>query len=127
MARFDQIWIDNRLRYRKSLHGTRLQKDPETGYLMHFTRQCFSIEKKLTFMARFRVCSNMAAICRSIPIDLQAVYDALALDQKFREDFLAADQIPNRSKRLNDELKKLACVEKTKVITDLSNKLDLYK
>lgn len=127
MAKFDAIWIANRFRYRKTLKGSRLKKDPVTGYMESPDRRCFSAEQRKTFILRFKVCSNAAQIAKSIPIDIQSVYDAIAVDTKFREDFLEADKIAGRSKHLNDEMAKLAVAEKAQVITDLGNRLDKYK
>lgn len=127
MAKFDETWIANRFRYRKTLTGSRLVLDEETGYMQSPDRRCFTAEQRKTFIDRFKICANAAQIARSIPIDIQSVYDAIAVDQKFRNDFLAADKIPGRSKQLNDELKKLATSEKSRILTDLSNKLDKYK
>ncbi len=127
MARFDEIWIANRFRYRKTLRGSRLKLDEETGYMQSPDRRCFTAEQRKTFIDRFKLCANVAQIARSIPIDIQSVYDAIAVDKQFRTHFLEADNLPGRSKQLNDELKKYAVSEKKQIITDLSSKLDQYK
>ena len=120
MAKFDETWIANRFRYRKTLKGSRLKLDEETGYLQSPDRRCFTAEQRKTFIERFRICSNAAQIAASIPIDIQSVYDAIAVDKQFRTHFLEADKISGRSKHLNDEIKKYAVSEKKQIITDLS-------
>ncbi len=127
MAKFDETWIANRFRYRRTLKGTRLKVDDETGYMQSPDRRCFNAEQRKTFIQRFRICSNAAQIAASIPIDIQSVYDAIAVDRQFRVHFLEADKIPNRTKHLNDEIAKYAVSEKKQIITDLTNKLDQYK
>lgn len=127
MASFDQIWIDNRFRYRKTLRGSRLRLDDVTGYLEPSDRRGFSAEMRQTFINRFRVCSNMAAIAKSVNIDIQSVYDAVAVDPKFRADIIKCNENTGRSKQLNDEMKKLAASEKAQVVIDLSNKIGFYK
>ncbi len=119
-CKFDQIWIDNRFRYRNGMKGSRMRLDEATGYLEPSTRRGFSAEMKAVFIKRFTVCSNRKAIAKSLFVDIQSVYDALALDKKFREDFIKAESIIERSPRLNDELVKLATSEKTKVVMDLT-------
>ncbi len=126
MANYDQIWIDNRFRYRKTLRGSRLRKDDITGYLEPADRRGFSAEMRKTFIDRLRVCSNMADISRSVNINIQSVLDAIAVDPKFRQDVIEANKNTQRSKRLNDELTKLAASEKTQVLTDLGLKLQSY-
>lgn len=126
MARFDAVWIANRFVYRKTLRGNKLRLDDVTGYLESPDRRCFSAAQRKVFIDRFRVCSNMSQIARSIPIDIQSVYDAIAVDPKFRADIIALDQIPGRSKQLNDEMTKLAASEKSQVISDLSKSVEKY-
>ncbi len=127
MATFDATWVANRFRYRKRLTGTRLRLDDVTGYLEPSDRRGFSAEMRKTVVERFRVCSNMAAICRSVNIDIQAFYDAIAVDPKFRNDIIACKSNPDRSKRLNDEMIKLASSEKVQVLTELSKRIGFYK
>ena len=127
MTRFDQIWIDNRFRFRKGMRGTAMRLDDHTGYLESTTRRGFTVEMKATFIKRFTVCSNKKQIVKSVDIDIQSVYDALCLDKKFREDFLKCEEIPGRSKQLNDELKVLAASEKAQIVTDLTKKLENYR
>ncbi len=126
MARFDQIWIDNRFRYRKTLRGSRLKLDDATGYLQSPDRRCFTAEQRKTVVDRFRVCNNMAQIAKSVNIDIQSIYDAIAVDPKFRKDIIEADLLEGRSKHLNDELVKLAASEKQQVISDLTEKTKMY-
>jgi len=98
----------------------------ETGYLEPTTRRGFDSERKKVFIQRFSLCSNMKAVCRSIFIDVQAVYDAVALDVKFRTDFIRAYSIVERGNRLNDELVDLANSEKQTIVNDLNNKINKY-
>lgn len=127
MSNFDQIWIDRRLRYRKTLKGSRLRRDDVTGYLEPSDRRGFSAQMRKQVVDWFRVCSNMAAISRAVNIDIQSIYDAIAVDPKFREDIRKCNENTQRSKQLNNELVKLAASEKQQVIVDLSNKLNQYK
>lgn len=127
MAIFDQIWIENRFRNRKGMVGTALRLDPETGYLEPTTRRGFSAEQKATFIKRFEVCNNQRQVAKSVRIDIQAVYDAIALDNRFREDFVRCIGIAGRTKRLNDELIKLSHSEKNEIIADLLKKTAKYK
>ena len=127
MTEFNEIWVANRKRYRKGLTGTRLVRDPETGYMDPHDRRGFTAEMRATFIARFRICSNMKQICQSVRIERQTVYDAIAVDEKFRREFIEAYKILGRSKRLNDEMVKLAASEKSQVLTDLKNIAERYK
>lgn len=126
-CKFDQVWIDNRIRYRKDMKGTALRLDDETGYLEPTTKRGFSAEMKKIFIQRFSVCKNKLAICKSLYIDPATVYDAIALDKKFREDYLKADSVVERSPRLNDELVKVANSAKQTVINDLTKAAEKYK
>lgn len=126
MAKFDQIWIDNRFRYRNGMNGRALRMDERTGYLEPITKRGFSAEMKETFIKRFTICSNQRQIIKSLNVDVQSIYDAIALDKKFREDYLKCNSILTRKKQLNDELVNLASSEKVQVITDLTNKLSKY-
>ncbi len=125
-CKFDQIWIENRFRYRKGMRGTAMRLDEATGYLETTTRRGFTAEMKDIFIKRFTVCSNKKAICRSLFVDVQAVYDAIALDKKFREDYMKCDQIIKRNPHLNNELVVLANSEKKTIVDDLTSKLEKY-
>lgn len=108
-----------------------MRLDEATGYLEPKDKRGFSAEMRKTFVDRFRVCSNMTAISRSINIDIQSVYDAIAVDPKFRKDIIACNTpdsngIDKRSKKLNDELVKLAASEKSQVISDLQARRAKY-
>ncbi len=124
--KFDQVWIDNRFRYRNGMTGTALRVDDITGYMEPVTIRGFSAEMKKTFIKRFMVCSNMKAICKSLVVDPASVYDAVALDTKFREDFLRCYNTDGRKKQLNDQLVEMAKSEKTAVLTDLTGRMDKY-
>ena len=126
-SKFDQIWIENRFRNRKAMTGTALRIDPQTGFLEPATKRGFSAEQKATFIKRFEVCNNQRQIAKSVRIDIQAVYDAIALDEKFRAEFLRCLGTAGRSKHLNDELVKLSSSEKNELIADLLKKSDKYK
>lgn len=103
-----------------------MRMDDATGYLEPATRRGFNAEMKETFIKRFKVCSNRRGIARSINVDIQSVYDAIALDKKFREEFIKADAKP-RTTRLTNELEKLAASEKTQVVEELASKINKYK
>lgn len=126
MAKFDALWVANRTRYRKTIKGSRMRLDDVTGYLEPSHRRGFSAEMKKTFIARFKVCSNMTAIAKSVNIDLQAIYDAIAIDPKFRADIQKCNENTQRSKQLNSEMEKLAVSEKVQVITDLAKAAEKY-
>lgn len=123
MPKFDSIWVSNRKRYRKTLTGTRLTKHPVYGYLEPVGRKGFTAEKRKTFIDRFKICSNMQQIANSVEITIASVYDAIAVDDKFREGINACNEIPGRSKKLNNELASLEVKEKNQIITDLADKL----
>lgn len=123
---FDQIWIENRLRYRKRLTGSAMRMDEVTGYLEPATRRGFSAEEKQTFIKRYTVCSNFKQCTKSVNVDVQTVYDAIAIDKRFREDIIKCNEIVGRKKQLNDELVKLAVSEKVAVLSELSKEADKY-
>ena len=127
MPKFDQIWVSNRFRYRKGMTGTGMIVDPATGYLEPATRRGFNGEMKKVFIDRFKVCSNRNQISKSLFINIQAIYDAIAVDEKFRNDFIACDQIEGRNKQLNNSLIELAASAKNQVISDLASRIDKYK
>ncbi len=127
MANFDQIWIENRFRNRRKMTGTALVIDQETGFLQPMTKRGFSAEQKATFIKRFAVCNNQRQVAKSVRIDIQAFYDAIALDEKFRAEILRCMEIPGRTKHLNDELIKLSTSEKNEIIADLLKKTEKYK
>ncbi len=127
MASFDQIWVANRFRYRKTLTGSRLRYDDVTGYMEPSDRRGFSAEMRKTFIDRFRVCCNMKQISQSVNVDIQTVYDAIAVDSKFRADYIECNKNTQRTKQLNNEMMKLAASEKLQVIIDLKNKIKLYQ
>lgn len=82
---------------------------------------------KKTFIQRFRLCKNKKAICKSLFLDVQSVYDAIALDKKFREDYIAADQIKKRKTKLNDALLEAIQTERHEMIDSLVSKIDQYQ
>lgn len=124
--KYDQVWIENRFRYRKGMKGSALRLHEETGYLESTNQRGFSAEMKDTFIKRFMLCNNMKQICESVNIDIQAVYDAIALDKKFRDDINYCNEQKGRKKQLNDELLEQAVSEKTAIISELTNKMDKY-
>ena len=121
--KYDQIWVSNRFRYRKTLTGTRLTKHPVYGYLEPVGRKGFTAEKRKTFIDRFKVCSNMKQIAKSVEISMASVYDAIAVDDKFRDDVNACNEIPGRTKKLHNELASLTVKEKNQTINDLMGRL----
>lgn len=124
--RFDETWVANRFRYRKTLKGKNLTLDPDTGYMSPKVPYGFKAVDRAVFIERLRICNNIAEICRSIPIDLQTFYDAIAVDTKFREDVNQAYTIENRALHLNDGLVEMKKEEKTAVINDLMEKAKKY-
>lgn len=124
---FDETWIDNRRKRRKTLKGTKLDLDPVTGYLEPFTRKGFTAYQKCTFIERLKICKNYNQICKSIPIDLQAFYDAVALDTKFREEVNKANLIENRSMQLENALVSIKIEEKENILKDLMKKAEGYR
>lgn len=125
--RFDATWIANRFRYRKTLKGTRMCVDPVTGYMRPVGRDGFTAEERAIFIERLRLCSNTAQICRSIPIDIQSFYDAIAVDTKFRQEVNLAYKIPNRAMQLNNGLEEIRHVEKKTVVNELVKAMEKYK
>lgn len=121
--KYDAIWVSNRFRYRKTLTGTRLTKHPVYGYLEPVGRKGFTAEKRKTFIDRFKICSNMKQIAKSVEITIASVYDAIAVDEKFRDDINAHNEIEGRSKKLHNELASLKVREQSDTITDLMGKL----
>lgn len=100
--------------------------DPPTGYLEPVTRRGFTGEMKKVFIDRFKICSNRTQIAESVFIDIQAVYDAIAVDEKFRNDFLACENLEGRKKQLNNSLVELAASAKNQTISDLSREARKY-
>ncbi len=73
----------------------------------------------------------MSQIAKSCNITIQTIYDAIAVDPKFRADVIDcnkvnSDGIDTRSKRLNDEMVKLAASEKTTVLLELRKEAEKY-
>lgn len=120
---YDAVWVSNRFRYRKTLTGTRLTKHPVLGYLEPVGRKGFTAEMRKTFIDRFKICSNMKQIAKSVEISMASVYDAIAVDTKFREDINTCNEIEGRSKKLHNELESLKVTEKNQTISDLMGKL----
>ena len=121
--KFDAVWVENRKKYRKNLKGTRMTVDPITGYLEPVGRKGFSADYKNTFIERFRVCNNMKQIAESLKFDQATIYDAIAVDKKFRDDVNACYLIEGRSKQLRDKLEEIVSEQKNQIIADLSKKL----
>ena len=124
---FDETWAVNRKRYRKGMTGTGMMVNKDTGYKESANKQGFSAKSKVIFIQRLRACNNFAQICDSIPIQIQTFYDALVLDEKFRDDVNAAGKIPNRPKQLNDALMELRNKDKEQAISTLFNKAKGYQ
>ena len=124
--RFNEIWVQNRFRHRKRMAGTGLRLNEALGYLEPSRMRGFNAEMKDTFIKRFSVCDNLKAIAKSLFIDIQTVYDAIAMDKKFRDEINRCDLIEGRKKQLNNQLVELAASEKKVVLTDLTGKMDKY-
>lgn len=123
---FDETWIANRLKFRKTLKGTRLTLDPITGYLEPVGRDGFTAEDRKTFIERLRICNNYAQICKSLNITTGSFYDAIVVDRKFRDDVNAANKIENRNKQLNNSLAQVDVNQKEAVIKDLMERAKKY-
>lgn len=125
-SEFDETWISNRLRYRKTHTNNKLVKDKLTGFLESYSRHGFNGEKKKVFIDRFRICKSMAGVAKSIPIDIQAVYDAIAVDPLFREEFKKCLLIDGRFNKLNNALIESKIVESQSLISELLKKAEKY-
>lgn len=123
----DATWVSNRFRTRKRMKGGRLYKHPETGFLTTATSHGFDWEKKQTFLERFKLCSNILQIAKSVGINVQSVYDHLALDAKFRDEFIRLDQIEGKNRQLNDALLGIEKELKAAYIADLMSRSEKYK
>jgi hypothetical protein len=126
-VKFDQIWIENRLRYRKTTKGSRLRLDPVSGYLEPMGRRGFDADKKTQFIDRFTVCKHQESICKSLGISIQAMYDAVAIDPRFREEFIRCEAIPGRSMNLAAVSVDKKISEQVRVVTDLMGSVNKYK
>lgn len=104
-----------------------MKVDPETGFLQAVYVSGFTAKKKAAFIERYKVCRNFAEVCKSVSLDLQTVYDAIALDAKFRDAVNACKQIPGRKMRLNDALENIKTEEHSLVIQQLAKAADKYK
>lgn len=124
-APYDEVWAENRKRFRDNT-GANLTLNKDTGYLEVVGRDGFTAQDKKEFIRRFRMCSSFAAVSASIPIDVQAVYDAMLFDLKFRADVNACNLLDNRPLKLNDALKEAQVNEKSAVVDDLLLKAKKY-
>lgn len=125
--RFDATWIQNRFRQRKGLTGTRQTKDPVTGYLEPVGRKGFTAANRHIFIERMKICSSVAGVARSIPIDVQSVYDATAVDTKFREEMNVCWELEGRAVKLNTAIEQIEAVAKDDIIADLAKKMERYE
>ncbi len=101
---FDQIWIENRFKHRQRMTGGKMTLDKATGYLTTDKRGGFNSTKKVYFLNRFKVCSNLSQICKSLSLNVETMYDHIALDPKFRDEFMKLQHKEGRSKQLNNGL-----------------------
>lgn len=124
--KFDWIWVENRFRHRKRMTGAKLYTDPETGYKATPSIKGFTVEKKKTFLHRFKSCSNIKAIARSLYLDVQTIYDHIAMDDKFREEFKRLDEFDNKTKNLNSALLERHNMEKEAMLQELAQKASKY-
>lgn len=124
---FDETWVANRRRYRKTLSGSQHAVDPDTGYLESQWNKGFTAANKAVFVERLKHCRNYSQISKSIPVDIQSFYDAVAIDPKFREDVNACGKIPDRAMQLNHAIAQLNKKENTDVISDLLKRAENYK
>ncbi len=126
MPKFDEEWIKTRFKNRRAMVGSAYTVDAETGFLAPKRRTGFTVEKKGAFLRRFELCNNQAQIAKSVDIDIQAVYDAVALDDKFRAEFMRCLAIPGRPKHLADGGVDFTQEEKSELIGDLLKRANRY-
>lgn len=103
-----------------------MTQDPVTGYMRPIGRDGFTAEDRATFVERFRVCSNIAQICKSVDITRMTFYDALVVDKKFRDDVNACFEIPDRAFQLEKGLEGIKYVEKKTVVNALTKAAQKY-
>lgn len=101
-------------------------KSPLYGYLESPTTIGFKAVDRKLFIERLKICKNWAQICRSIPVDRQAVLDAVAVDEKFRADVNAAEALPNRAIQLNEGLVTSKHAEQQAILDDLKERAKKY-
>lgn len=123
---YDEVWIANRLRCRKGANGKKLSLDKYTGYLEARTKTGFTGEDKKVFIDRFRICKSMANVAKSVPVDVQAVYDAIALDPKFREEFKKCLLLDGRFNKLNNAMIQSKIADSQALISGLLEKAKNY-
>lgn len=123
---YDEVWMANYKRNRRTLTGARMTIDPVTGFMRPVGRDGFTAEDRAVFVQRFRVCDNISQICKSLNIDVMTFYDALVVDEKFRNEINAALQISGRPKQLNNSLKSIKLADKTSTIADLAKSAEKY-
>jgi hypothetical protein len=126
-AKLDQVWVENRFRTRKGMTGKKLDLDKDTGFLTSGDTTGFTVERKTIFLQRFMVCSNITEIAGSVGVNVQTMYDHLAMDTAFRTKYLSLKDIPGKAKYLNDGIIGLEKAEKAAFIGNLLAKAEKYK
>lgn len=121
------MWCENRKRLRKNMNGKAQVIDRATGYLDSNRKHGFSADKRKLFIERLQICNNYQDISRSLGMDVQAFYDAIALDAKFREDVNAANRIEGRAARLNKGFEQDKVADKQAILGDLLKKASEYR
>lgn len=121
------IWIANRFLKRKKMTGKGLFLDKNTGFLVTKNKHGFDGERKKAFLARFTVCSNLAQIAKSLGLDIQTIYDHLAMDERFREEFNKLNEIEGKATQLNSALVEASKVEQIQFINEINRIADKYR
>lgn len=124
---FDETWASNRFLFRKRLKGTRVVLDTKTGFLEPACSYGFNVDKKLAFIDRLKLCSNVSQICRSVEITPGTFYDAVAMDKGFREAVNVCNLIVGRAKQLNSALAEIKKEEDKSILQELTQRLNDYK
>lgn len=123
--RFDALWVENRFKSRRKLKMGR-NIDPMTGYVCPSQKSGFVPKKKTEFIKRLKICSNLTAISKSLKIDVQTFYDAVASDEAFRKDVNECCRIEGRPKNLNIALETVKTKPKSELVSLLMERMKEY-
>ncbi len=124
---FNTAWVQNRRRYRKTLNGNKLILDEATGYMTPVVKHGFNAAKRRLFIERLRICKQLSEVCRSIPVHISTIYDAIAIDPLFRQHVNEALKIEGRKLYLDDALDEQMKDTKNTLLADLIKKAKQYE